>query len=115
MHPLWSLAPTLSEIVIKMEEALLMRVISSSSLILRLSSCAMVTASLSTGLSQAEMQLMKGASALTPVRLSLELGPYSVQKREFTLCKLADLGSESVGLAQPPAAAAATTKYRRIV
>ena len=100
-----------------MEEVLLMRAISSNILALQLSSGAVVAASLSTGLSQAEMQRVRGVSALTPIRLSVALGPYSVQKREFTECKIADFGSETTDLAPPPpaAAVAATTKYRRIV
>ena len=101
--------------IIKMEEALLMRAISSNILAMQLSSGAVVAASLIKGLSQAEMKRLEGVSALTPIRLSVELGPYSVQKREFTLCKLADFGSESADLAAPPpAAAVATTKYRRV-
>jgi hypothetical protein len=89
---------------------MLMRAISSSVLALQLSSGAVVTALLEKGLSQSEMTCLGRASALKPARVCVELGPYSVQKRGFTQCKLA--GSSAPETVVP--VAAATTKYRRV-
>lgn len=90
-----------------MEDALLMRVISSSVMALHLSTGAVVSTSLEKGLPPADLHCLSKASALKPIPVRVKLGPYSLNERCFTQCRLEALQAPAV---QP----AVTTRYRRI-